>query len=193
LICKDIRQLINWATRGQVFPGSLQKFRAEFSEPIEKARNKDAPEHVVKRGNAVITKFQLMIAPYLLVRDTNKENLPRKDVYVVFTGTSLEQRRGIETYLKSGALDFAVGDKRRCPLAVIMKLRSICWHHILSTELKLDIVEVETLMKQSPKLCILIDLVREFKQDNNNRTLIFSQSKEYVVCDQCCQSIPFYL
>lgn len=175
---QEFRQLIHWATGGRygdpVFPGTLAAFRRDYSEPIEKARNKDASKFEKERGEKVAAKLKGLIEPYVLIRNYDvlkgERRLPKLTLFTAFVKRSKELERCYPVIL----------DNMTTPLATLTKLTSACQHPLLADEEKPSGLKATDLMKQCLKLRVLVFLARHFKS-GGHRTLIFSKSVLYVL------------
>jgi len=140
-------------------------------------------------GERVNRELQDLLRPYLLQRDKAEylsDKLPEKVEIIVWAHLSEEQREVYTEFVHSRSVrDVMRGDKTA--LEAITWLRKLCGHPLLSRSKNGNIdgesslaetlrrLDAEFLVEQSPKLGLLVDLVKEFR-DKDHRTLIFSQS-----------------
>jgi SNF2 family DNA or RNA helicase len=158
----------------------------DFAIPIEEARNKDATDYQLQRGEIANLKLQEIIQPYFLQRlkvDYLADKLPPKSDIVVWTHISSRQRSMYKSYIgsKESAVASVLNGESKSPLEAITWLKKLCGHPILvdeslqGTSINMRDYEPSQLVQDSSKLGVLVELVGRLSK-GNHRTLIFSQS-----------------
>ena len=158
----------------------------DFAAPIEEARNRDASDYQLQRGEKANLELQEKIKPYFLQRfkaDVLADKLPSKTDNVIWTHISNKQRSMYENYVgsKESAVASVLRGETKSPLEAITWLKKLCGHPILvdqafqGTVLNMKSFDPSDLVQDSSKLEVLVGLVRRHVQ-GNHRTLIFSQS-----------------
>jgi len=184
-ILQELWALFDWATSGQIL-NKLKTFTNYFARPIEDARNKNATTHAIKLGQRVNKELQEKLKPYFLQRlkvDFLIDKLPSKNELVVWTHLSSKQRTMYSDFVdsKESVVSSILSGETRSPLEAVTWLKKLCGHPILAEELAINVGRLlatanpDDLVQQSAKLCILLSLIENFRQ-NGHRTLIFSQS-----------------
>ncbi|MFV0247746.1 MAG: SNF2-related protein [Tenacibaculum sp.] len=158
----DLYTQMNFLNPGLL--GTMSHFKTEFSDAIDKAKNKEAS-----------TLLSKMIHPFLL-RRTKKQvatELPEKSEIVLYCEMSAEQRK-VYNFFKDKYRDYLLekidengeAKSQMYVLEGLTKLRQIC----NSPEL---LNEQEGYGKSSVKLDILIDNIRS--KTSRHKVLVFSQ------------------
>ena len=93
----------------------------DFAAPIEEARNRDASDYQLQRGEKANLELQEKIKPYFLQRfkaDVLADKLPSKTDNVIWTHISNKQRSMYENY---------VGSKESAVASVLRGETSLRW------------------------------------------------------------------
>lgn len=182
----ELWSLLDWATCGKIL-GKLASFKRYYAKPIEAARDKDASVGIVQHGKRVNEELQAVIRPYFIQRlkiDVLHDKLPKKIEMVVWTHLSQLQRSMYTEYI--GARDSVVRliltGAITSPLEAVTHLKKLAAHPLLAqkhhgADLKILLgrMSKESIISQSAKLGILVELVQRLR-DEGHHTLIFSQS-----------------
>lgn len=158
----DIFAQMNFLNPGLL--GSVEFFRNEFAQPIDKFGEPEQKEHLKK-----------LLVPFILRRTKEQvaKDLPEKTETILFCEMDNEQRRIYDAYRNSyrdkimGTInDLGIDKSQLTILQGLMKLRQICDSPaILNEEEKFPNVSIK-----------LEELVRELSENiSNHKALVFSQ------------------
>ena len=163
-------------------------FDKKYAKCILKSRNNTASWFEKTNGKRANDELQQLIQPYLLQRDIKnylkdklKANLHQ---IVVWIGRSVEQERRYQQICNSSFVRDVISGETNSPLLAISRLKQLCGHPILLEKTPdeqhallqdLDARQREDIIRQAPKLRVLVDLVHN-EISHGNRILIFSHS-----------------
>lgn len=143
---------------------------------------KDADPHTIRIAKEANEELQQLVRPFFLQRSKSgafKSHLSQKDDIVVWTHLSNKQREMYNNYLKqNGRIDMILQGEKASALEEITWLKKLCGHPLLCEGIgNMEKRSPESLLNDSAKLKILVDLVKKFV-GKGNRCLIFSQSTQ---------------
>lgn len=174
------------------------RFKKQFSGPIEAARDKDASDGDIQRGERANKELQDLLKPFFLQRlkiDWLRDKLPLKRELVVWTHLSTKQRVLYQNYINfADTVASVLSGETSSPLVAITWLKKLAGHPLLvdkeSDEVStaVALTPPSRLVEQSAKLGVLVSLIDRLRQ-SGHRALIFSQSTrmldiiQRVLCD----------
>jgi len=166
-------------TARQVLPSTLKQFNDKFGDAIKNGRYKDSSEYAKREGERVYEELEEIIRPFILQRDITThlgDKLPPKREFIVCTPISPLQCKQYNEILKSQAVDSVLRGETKSPLVAISLLKKVCLHPVLMDDNQgYESVNAKIFLHQSPKLRVMIDLLRSFRE-NGHRALVFSMS-----------------
>jgi len=176
-----------------------KKFNQRYKSDIRKARQKDASSYDIRRGKQKLDELREITAPYLLRRlkkDYLQDRVPPNLEFDAWIRISPKQRNLSKQCLEKyhALIQGYVNREKACVLPVIEWLQKIYMHPLLYTngedyKEKMRRTDVDQLIKDSPKLNVLVHLLLEWVEAGH-KTLVFSHSTrmldimEYVLSEK---------
>jgi hypothetical protein len=175
---QELWTIFDWISAGRLL-GDLSTFKYAYIKIIDAARDKNASEYIIQRGDDRSKNLQEVLRPFLLQRrkfDILRELLPTKTEIVVWSHLSEQQRELYNEFLlnKRSILRSLREGETAIVLAAITRMKMLCGHPALYEE-GYEVLDLRKTIEQSAKLETMLHLVEKMT-DQGHQVLIFSQS-----------------
>ncbi|GAX28537.1 hypothetical protein FisN_12Hh095 [Fistulifera solaris] len=175
---EELWTIFDWISAGRLL-GDFSTFKYAYIKIIDAARDKNASEYIIQRGDDRSKNLQEVLRPFLLQRrkfDILRELLPTKTEIVVWSHLSEQQRELYNEFLlnKRSILRSLREGETAIVLAAITRMKMLCGHPALYEE-EYEVPDLRRTIEQSAKLETMLHLVEKMT-DQGHKILIFSQS-----------------